>query len=304
MQPDVLIFDETVKAMTPNPHEGKVKNMVEMMSCYNERLAKSELRRLDLSRWITSFKNCVRPLIPGDFMVIVADTGSGKTAVLQAIAYHAAPPLPTLFFEIELSDDLMCERMLSMHTKQPATAVEADIKARRMPDLDSSFDHLHFCTASSVALEDIDAIVRLQNSKMEHPIAVVIIDYIGLIRGEGKSRYERFSNVAEGLKVLAKSLDVVMVASCQVQRAGSDSGDPVGLHSCKDSGSIENSAGLLLGVWREGDTGREMKIKVLKNTRGVSGIKIDALFDGATMRISQDHGIHSTHRKIMEARKL
>ena len=57
------------------------------------------------------------------------------------------------------------------------------------------------------------------------------------------------------------------------------------LHDAKDSGSIENSAGLVLGAWRP-DHGT-MLIKVLKNTKGKSGIVIECNFDGSTMQLTE-----------------
>jgi replicative DNA helicase len=291
---DVKKFEGAVKAIEaakPNPFTEVVKRMPELIQAYGNHLEKMDGCRLDLSKWLNGFKFLVRPLIPGDFMVVEADTGQGKTALLQSIAYIAAHPLPTLFFEIELSDDLMCERMLSMHSAIKAEDVERSIRNKEPQDLKGKFDHIGFVTLSNVTTETIRKIVLAQNARDgAEPVAVVIVDYIGLIKGEGKSRYERFSNIAEDLKILAKELNVVMVAASQVHRPeGNDNAVKPSLHSAKDSGSIENSAGLLLGVWREGETGTEMKIKILKNTRGVAGNIIDADFDGATMRVRDQH---------------
>lgn len=300
---DVQAFDAF---MAGSPILGKIddtKTMAKMVASYHERLNTSHNRCLDLSKWLPASRNIIRPLLPADFVVIMADTGGGKTAVLQSIAYYAARPLPTMFFEIELSDDLMCERMLSMHSGKPAYLIEREIKDGKLPSLDGRFDHLFFNTTSSISLPDIQATVMKHNEAHEAPIAVVIVDYIGLIKAEG-SRYERFSNIAEDLKRMAKILDAVLIVSCQVRRESGEASSPVHLHAAKESGSIENSAGLVLGVWREGDLGQDMKIKVLKNTRGVTGNIIDAKFDGATMRVTPDFGVDFAHNKITSNKSI
>lgn len=276
-----------------------VKTINQLMASYRERIQKQGGRRLDLSKWIEEFKGKVRPLIPGDFAVFLADTGQGKTAILQSIAYKACPPLPTLFFQIELSDDLVCERILALHTRQSAELVEHKMKHDQIAEPDSSFDHLKFCTLSNVSLDDIKKIVLQQNEILPEPIAVVFVDYIGLIKGDGKSRYERFSNVAEGLKTLAKELDVVIIGASQVHRAeGNDEIVKPSLHSAKDSGSIENSVGLLVGIHREGEDGSQMKLRVLKNTRGIAGVTIDAEFDGATSTVRDQ--LYIPRQKMVE----
>jgi hypothetical protein len=59
------------------------------------------------------------------------------------------------------------------------------------------------------------------------------------------------------------------------------------LHSAKDSGSIENSAGLVIGAWREGDGGEIMKLRVLKNTKGQCGQTVDCDFIWDTLSIRE-----------------
>jgi hypothetical protein len=284
---DLEKFEEMCKELDadmPHPLEEKMLSMDRMTANYSETLKKFEGRRLDLAKWIPSFRGTVRPLIPGDFMVILADTGQGKTAVLQNIAYCAAPPLPTVFFEIELSNDLMFERMTALHSKRTQAEVESAVKSGWKPDFGNDFNHISFVPESSISVDGIREFVKYQNSILSEPVSVVILDYIGLIKGEGKTRYERFSNIPEDLKRLAKELDVVMIAASQVHRPeGCDSAMRPGLHSGKDSGSIENSAGLLIGLFREGPGGSVLKMDILKNTRGLAGITIEAAFDASRM---------------------
>jgi replicative DNA helicase len=96
----------------------------------------------------------------------------------------------------------------------------------------------------------------------------VMVDYVQLIRGAGKSRYENMSMVAEELKVIAKATNTILIIASQIARK--EEGE-IGLHDAKDSGSIENSCGLILGAWRDSEDKNRMMLKVLKNTKGQSG---------------------------------
>lgn len=282
-------FQASVASLTEEQKKvamkGNIKSMADMVVSYQERVFTADKRRLNLTRWLPVLGSYVRPLMPGDFAVILADTGSGKTAVLQSIAYYACAPLPTLFFEIELADDLMCERMLSMHAKKPAHVIEELIKMQQIPEIKGEFNHLRFCMLSGISMEQIEEMIVFQNANTPQPVAVVMVDYMGLIKAKSASRYERFSNIAEEMKAMAKRLNVILFVSCQVRREAGEAASPIHLHAAKESGSIENSAGLVLGVWREGIGGKDMKIKILKNTRGAPGHTIDACFDAETMRI-------------------
>jgi hypothetical protein len=59
------------------------------------------------------------------------------------------------------------------------------------------------------------------------------------------------------------------------------------LHSAKESGSIENSCGLLLGAWRSSEDGGLLNIRVLKSTKGGAGKHVKCNFDGSRMIITE-----------------
>ena len=101
-------------------------------------------------------------------------------------------------------------------------------------------------------------------------------------------RYERASNIAQDLKKFAKSERVICVVGCQRHRP-EKGGSPIpSLHDAKDSGEIENSCGLLLGLWRKDDEPGTMNIRILKNTKGIAGKTIQVRFNADTMRIYEE----------------
>lgn len=277
------LIDRTPHTLKPLP----VYSMAELEEHYVGFTRATESRTFDLARFIPSLGRQVRRLIPGELVVVMSDTGVGKTAIQQCLA-RAAAPLPTLFFELELPQELMFERFVQMETGWTADDVETHYREncglwREFRNL----NHILVCAESGLTTAQIESYIVRSELKTGFKPAVVLIDYIGLIRGtEARSRYEKLSAAAEELKVIAKRTRTIIVLGTQVARPekSKDSLEP-GLHDAKDSGSIENSAGLVLGAWRpDHDT---LMIKVLKNTKGRSGVKVECNFSGETMQLTE-----------------
>lgn len=250
-----------------------VKSMADMEIDYMNFAKRKDAAVLSLSSWIPSLA-CVRPLVGGELVTIVADTGVGKTMLLQNLALYTN--LTTLLFEIELPDTLTFERFVAMATKRSGGNVYSTYSHTndKIPWRETGkLDHIHVCGESRLAPEDIERIIELAGLKIGHKPALVLVDYIQLIKGKGGSRYERASNVAEEMKIVAKNTNTVIVMASQIHRKGDDATGEIFLHDAKDSGSIENSSGLVIGAWRSEEKNK-MWLKVMKNTKGYSGKKI------------------------------
>jgi replicative DNA helicase len=128
---------------------------------------------------------------------------------------------------------------------------------------------------------EIEEYINRSELKIGKRPSVVMIDYIGLIQGGGNKRYERMSTIAEEVKVLAKSTNTVVFLASQKRRTEEQG---VGLHDAKDSGSVENSSALVLGLSRPSKD--MMQVKVLKQTRGTSGHTAHIPFDGERMQFA------------------
>lgn len=261
-----------------------IYSMDELKEKYSEFVKSVDKKTLDF-KWLPSLDKHVRALVPGDVVTIIAQTGVGKTAIAQNMAFHAYP-LKVLFFEIELADPLVFERFTQIRYKIDGDTVESAFKHGIKMEEDDKLSHIFTCPSSRITPELIEKYIVQSELKIGERPKVVIVDYIGLIQEKGNSRYERMSIVAEEMKRIAKSTNTIMVIASQAHRKGDDSDDEVYLNDAKDSGSIENSSGLVLGAWRESQD--KMIIKILKNTKGSSGWKIPCNFDGRTLRITEE----------------
>lgn len=281
-----LNMSEMEKTATP-----EIQTMEEMEQDYIEFTKISKTLKFDFAKWIPSLGANMRCLVPGEMATILADTGVGKTTLLQNIALHAAP-LKTLLFEIELPGTLTFERFIALQTKTPSQIIEKHYEnGKRVEWKRSALNHIYTCSRSKIRIEDIERIINSAKEKMGERPALVLIDYIGLIGGKGISKYEKMSYVAEEIKKIAKSTRTIIIVASQISRPPKKDGEKesgeVFLHDAKDSGSIENSSGVLLGIWREGEGGKAMKIKILKQTKGRGGHIAHCEFNGETSRIEE-----------------
>jgi hypothetical protein len=261
-----------------------IRSMYELEREYEEFAMRQENVALSLGRWLPKLGNTIRPLVPGELVTFIADTGVGKTMLLQNLVLHTE--LLTLMFELELPGTLTFERFVGIERMMSGGEVAAKYRAGERPDWKTGcrLNHIHVCTESRLTILEIEGIILKAGLKLGKKPQLVLLDYIQLVQGKGGSRYERMSSIAEELKILAKSTNTIVVIASQVARGQEEE---ISLHSAKDSGSIENSSGLVLGAWRDSETRGRMWLKVCKNTKGFSGAKT-ALRIGSDLMLAEE----------------
>ena len=106
-------------------------------------------------------------------------------------------------------------------------------------------------------------------------MGLVLVDYLGLVNEKGKDLYEQVSRVARGLKEMAKALDVPIVFLSQVTKQFQPTTE-LELGAARDSGSIDEAADFVVGIWRDKDRPETdddilMQCGLLKNRKGGLG---------------------------------
>lgn len=194
----------------------------------------------------------------GDFIVIAGRPSMGKTAVVMQIGEHAAiaEGKSVAAFSLEMSRDQMIERAV-------ANIGGVDGQHLRSGELDT-VDWENF-SAANAKLHDarlfVDDVSGLTLQKLrakckriarKYGLDLVIIDYIGLMQGPGKDRYERITEISGGIKSLAKELQVPIVALAQLNRQGAQRTNNRPLMSdLRDSGALEQDADVIVLMHRE-----------------------------------------------------
>lgn len=290
-----LALDELAGAA--HPHVKGVSlpifTVAELEQDYKRFVRSMEQNSFSLGKWLPSLKY-IRPLVPGELVFIIGDTGTGKTGILQQIG-KAALPLPTLMFELELPRELMFERFAAMSTRFTCDAVEKtyrEAKDETLTDiLNKTLHNLFVCSESRLSVQQIENYIMRAELKIGERPRVVLIDYIQLVSAQGANRREKISDIAEGLKVMAKATRTIVIVTSQISRPPTKDAEDwePNLHSAKESGSIEASCGLLLAAWKDNKDGSLLHVKVLKSTKGGGGLQIACNFDGARMIINERH---------------
>ena len=281
----------SAKVIRPG-HDLPFKDMAELEQDYRQHVKLLNERSVDLSGWLPELKN-LRKLVPGDMVAFLADTGSGKTAFLVNLIKNAHP-IPTLSFELELGEAMTFERFAQSATGMTGLDVERSYSNGSTVNWRGAGNLGHFlhCTETRLTPERIEELIEKAELRLSTRPVLVTVDYIGLMSDTGGDRYERLSNIAEKLRMIARRTQTIMVVASQVKRrVDADNTTPVSLHDAKNSGSIENSASLVLGAWRDEQNPFALNIRVLKASRGGAGDLAVVKFVGNTMQIeSQQNG--------------
>ena len=192
-------------------------------------------------------------------LVIVAGRPSmGKSALALEFAIRAADAGRFVgFVSLEMSNTELMERIIGAKTRidyeklRRGAIEEADMRkvvevAKQAQDMPMFIvpPHVRDIAAIHSALKQI--------KKRQGRLDLVVVDYLQLIRARGNNANERVSEVTQGLKALAKLLDVPVIALSQLSRAveGRDNKRPV-LSDLRDSGSIEQDADVVMFCYRE-----------------------------------------------------
>lgn len=276
------------------PHiNGKILPLYTIAECENDyrRFVRSMgANAFSLGRWLPTLGTKLRFRVPGELIFIIGDTGSAKTGVLQQLA-KASRPLPGVFFELELPKEIMFERFASMTTKFTGEQVE---RAYQDTDdtlgnlLEVKLPNLVICPTARLTVAQMEDIITRSELKLGERPKIVFIDYVQLVGAEGPNRREKISDIAEQLKIMAKATRTIVIVASQVSRPEkSDKKWRPTLHSAKESGSIESSSGLLIGVWKDGGEESLLHVQVLKSTNGGAGTYVACNFDGSRMIITE-----------------
>jgi replicative DNA helicase len=225
---------------------------VEAMSKRKEQISGIPTGLADLDRMLGGFQ-------PSDLVIIAARPSMGKTALMCGAALAAAKAgYAVAVSSLEMSTRQLGIRMLAIESKTDVFAVNngrltshgfwavshASMEIGALPmKLDDS---------GLVTMEQLRAKVRQLKVKKE--VDILFVDYLQLMNSKGRrdSRQVEVSEISRGLKLLAKELNITVVALSQLSRACETREDkrPI-LSDLRESGSIEQDADIVIGLYRD-----------------------------------------------------
>lgn len=219
---------------------------------------------------------------PSDLLIVAGRPGMGKTSLLLSIVKYAAQAHKKhiAVFTLEMSSEQLAQRLVAQETG-------IDMQRMRSGKLEEEewplFTHaVEVLGDVRLFLDDTPAITPLQmRSKcrrlhMEYELDLIVVDYLQLMSGGGRfeNRVQEVSYISRQLKVLARDLNVPVLAAAQLSRAVEQRADkhPI-LSDLRESGSIEMDADVVMFLYRpeDGDLSNQVEVIVAKHRNGPTG---------------------------------
>ncbi|KEA45580.1 replicative DNA helicase [Campylobacter mucosalis] len=196
----------------------------------------------------------------GDLVIVAARPGMGKTTLcLNFINQVLKENLGVVFFSLEMPAEQIMMRMLSAKTSIPLqNIISANMSDEELTNLNNACEEM---SQKKLFVHDSGYVnihqVRTQMRKLKsaHPeISLCVIDYIGLMMSTSNfsERHLQIAEISRGLKLLARELDMPIIALSQLNRGLENRANkrPM-LSDLRESGAIEQDADMILFVYRE-----------------------------------------------------
>lgn len=243
--------------------------------------------------------NMTAGLQQSDLIILAARPAMGKTTLVTNLAYNVATKAKksVLFFSLEMSKEQLVDRMLA-----DASGVDAwNIRTGNLSDDD--FEKLSHAMGemaeAPIFIDDTPGVTVLEmrtkarREAHNNPLGLIIIDYLQLMQGSGRgdgNRVQEVSEISRGLKLIARELNVPVVALSQLSRSVENRSPQVPqLSDLRESGSIEQDADIVAFIYREAyynpDTDRQniTDLIIAKHRNGPVG-KVELYFHPERLR--------------------
>jgi replicative DNA helicase len=223
---------------------------------------------------------------------VAARPGVGKTAFLFALAYRQiVRGVKTFYCNLEMPVEQMWNRLGCLHSHDFTLRdlTESELTDRQIPRIANLSRELVNFSPLFFESMDLGAPVKASKETIQPSSeSVLLIDYVGLftMRGLGsQERYWLISECAKQLKLLARHLDIPIVAAVQLNRAIESRKEKTStLADLRDSGELENHADTVFALTREDK--ERLEVDVLKNRHGPL-VSYSLAFDGPRAAVEE-----------------
>ncbi len=175
----------------------------------------------------TDFDMLTSGLQPADMVIVAARPSVGKTTWASCVAQHAAinHKIPVAIFSLETSKEQLVQRILCSEARVDNTKLRtgflADEDWRKLARAMGNLSEAPIFIDDSATLSVMEMRAKARKLKAEHGLGLIVIDYIQMIHSykRAENRTQELSEIARGIKSLAKELDIPIIAISQLSRA-------------------------------------------------------------------------------------
>ena len=197
---------------------------------------------------------------PSDLILIAARPSMGKTAFALNIALHAALKCQksVAVFSLEMSKEQLVNRLFAMESKVNSQNLRTGNLSDKEWDklmegaIEVGKSKLIIDDTGSISISELRS--KCRKFKLEHGLDMIMIDYLQLMTGNGKtdSRQQEVSDISRSLKALARELNVPVIALSQLSRKVEERPDHRPMMSdLRESGAIEQDADVVMFIYRD-----------------------------------------------------
>lgn len=214
-------------------------------------------------------------LHPSDLLILAGRPSMGKTSLATNIAFNIAKAYRrgrthdgsegaveggvVGFFSLEMSSEQLAARILSEASEVPSEQIRrgdmTEEEFRRFVEAAKSLESCPLYIDDTPALPISQVAARARRLKRTHGLDVLMVDYLQLLKGSSKgesNRVQEVSEITQGLKAIAKELNIPVIALSQLSRTVESRDDKrPQLSDLRESGSIEQDADVVMFVYRD-----------------------------------------------------
>ena len=226
---------------------------------------------------------------PGELIVLAARPSVGKTSLALNILHHvcAVERRPAVLYSLEMRAEQIVSNLLCIHNRIDTQDFRrGTLKENEWHDIEASIDDLvglplHIDDSPMLTILEVRA--RARRMAQQHGVELIVVDYLQLLTGHRRheNRAVEVGEISQGLKALARELEVPLLAVSQLSRAVEKEQRRPRMSDLRESGAIEQDADVILLLHRPeegedeevGPVGSPAEVILAKQRNGPTGLR-------------------------------
>jgi replicative DNA helicase len=196
----------------------------------------------------------------GNLIVVAARPSMGKSSLATNIAENAAigHGVPVALFSLEMSEAELAHRFIASQARVSSDELrKGRVRGDRWPKVLNAVEKLasapiYLDDSSDIGVLEMRAKARRLHAR--HGLGLIVVDYLQLVRPDTRadSRVEQVGQISRGLKILARELDIPVIAVSQLSRAVESRNPPIPMLSdLRESGQVEQDSDVVMFIYRD-----------------------------------------------------
>lgn len=268
--------EKQILNVTRTRRTAEFRNSKEIVGTVLENIQKMSQQHSNLTGTTSGYRRLDRitnGFQKGDLILLAARPSMGKTAFALNVALNAAQgsDKAVALFSLEMPAEQLITRMLSAKSRLNGSDLRTgQLKSNQawnaLNEAAADLKNMKIYIDDSPSIRVAEIFSKCRKLQSENALSLIIIDYIQLITGSGKSssdnRQQEVSEISRALKALARELEVPVIALSQLSRMVEQrAGNKPQLSDLRESGSLEQDADIVLFLYRESYYKREEEEK-------------------------------------------